>query len=718
MNIVAEKVVDVYRKISSIPNIISGTLLPTDDSRKYVLECVWQQKDLDRSENIVFHEHSIVNVRKSEIRALGKSSAYSTNNVLLVRYSLCGKMKAVIRGVSDKGQNDVQYLEIWNEYIKIVNINLNTAEKHGPVHCDAQFGSLEWSCDNKKVLYVADIKRPNSKSYFKSIDKDDEFQQGNQHVWKECWREQLSDVVQPTICVFDVTSKNISVYSDVIPSNISAGQAIWHRDCESIIFVGWLNGPYKLGVLFTTTRENHLFLVNARREICIRLTSNDISVRSPRFHPSKDVVVFLKNPIGGPHFHCTELSSILLPCLDELLTEGANCDSEVIVHSVDVPASETDFPGLYLLNLPRNCWSKDGQYIFCTSFWGSHGLILGTEITSGSIFRLTELGFSVVLDIRDDIIVIGHSTPCDPPEIKISKFISITEIQWSVVKKLDCEVSKMTWSVCPFKPDLSNSSFPNSPCEYILYQPAQQTLSLNESRPLIVNPHGGPHTVNITAFEHETVALCELGFSVLQVNYRGSIGFGQSSIDSLPGNIGTQDVNDIHQVTKMLKDHLSFDKVFIEGLSHGGFLTLQLISQYPEFYSAACVKNAVTDLVSMSSLTDLEDWPLWEVEVKNFQYTSLPSPESYAAMISKSPIAKMKNAKIPCLVMVGKSDLRVPPSQGIQWAKMYKSLHKICKVLEYRDNNHFLNGVEAEADGFVNMVLWFKEYENSLEMNL
>ena len=54
---------------------------------------------------------------------------------------------------------------------------------------------------------------------------------------------------------------------------------------------------------------------------------------------------------------------------------------------------------------------------------------------------------------------------------------------------------------------------------------------------LIVFPHGGPHSAYGCEYSTHVAVFYRLGFSVLMLNFRGSIGFGQDSIDSLPGNI-------------------------------------------------------------------------------------------------------------------------------------------------------------------------------------
>lgn len=57
---------------------------------------------------------------------------------------------------------------------------------------------------------------------------------------------------------------------------------------------------------------------------------------------------------------------------------------------------------------------------------------------------------------------------------------------------------------------------------------------------LVVFPHGGPHSAYACEFSYHVAVLNKLGYSVLMINYRGSIGYGQNNVDSLPGLIGDQ----------------------------------------------------------------------------------------------------------------------------------------------------------------------------------
>lgn len=124
--------------------------------------------------------------------------------------------------------------------------------------------------------------------------------------------------------------------------------------------------------------------------------------------------------------------------------------------------------------------------------------------------------------------------------------------------------------------------------------------------------------------------------SVYLVNYRGSTGFGQDSILSLIGQIGSQDVKDVQvlaepesgvcrwkscaqfdpsvftqrAVLTALQTDISLDskRLAVIGGSHGGFLSCHLVGQYPEFYRACAVRNPVINAATLLGTSDIVDW--------------------------------------------------------------------------------------------------------------
>lgn len=95
-----------------------------------------------------------------------------------------------------------------------------------------------------------------------------------------------------------------------------------------------------------------------------------------------------------------------------------------------------------------------------------------------------------------------------------------------------------TVEILDFLPKTPDSKYPNLNFQSFLVQ----AKSRNDV--LVVFPHGGPHSAYGCEYSPHVAIMFSLGYSVLLINYRGSTGFGQNSIDSLPGKIGTNDVND------------------------------------------------------------------------------------------------------------------------------------------------------------------------------
>jgi acylaminoacyl-peptidase len=140
------------------------------------------------------------------------------------------------------------------------------------------------------------------------------------------------------------------------------------------------------------------------------------------------------------------------------------------------------------------------------------------------------------------------------------------------------------------------------------------------SIPLIVVPHGGPHSSINNIFIPSYIFLVEaLKVGVLFVNYRGSTGFGQDSITSLLGKIGTNDVADImtslNSALQLVQQDSAKLKVFDEtkvgivGGSHGGFLGAHMCGQYPNVFKACALRNPVTNIPAMASVTDIPGKP-------------------------------------------------------------------------------------------------------------
>jgi acylaminoacyl-peptidase len=238
----------------------------------------------------------------------------------------------------------------------------------------------------------------------------------------------------------------------------------------------------------------------------------------------------------------------------------------------------------------------------------------------------------------------------------------------------------------------------------------------NEKLPLIVVPHGGPHSATPTSFVPSYGYLCQHGkYAVLHVNFRGSTGFGQAALESLAGNAGTQDVLDVVAATRAAIDTGAIDpeRVGICGGSHGGFLAAHLSGQHPDLFKVASMRNPCINIASMVTATDIPDWCYVEtLGIGKYEWDNFraPSKEENDKMWDNSPIAHLENVKAPTLVALGMKDRRVPPSQGLEYFHSLRAKSLPTKLLVYEDCDHAIDRVVSEADFWINTKQWFDKH--------
>uniref|UniRef100_A0A8C9TMA9 acylaminoacyl-peptidase n=1 Tax=Scleropages formosus TaxID=113540 RepID=A0A8C9TMA9_SCLFO len=317
----------------------------------------------------------------------------------------------------------------------------------------------------------------------------------------------------------------------------------------------------------------------------------------------------------------------------------------------------------------------------------------------------SDMGSWTLLTIIRDLMVVSCSSPNCPPSLRVGFLPAVGSeepVNWVTLEESP-SLPDIHWEVLSFTPppEQDNTKYPGLDFEAIFLKP--KNVKEGTKLPLIVIPHGGPHSVFVAEWLLSSAVLCKMGFCMLLVNYRGSIGYGQDSILSLPGNVGDQDVKDVQSGL------IDKQKVAVSGGSHGGFLACHLIGQYPEFYRACISRNPVINLASMIGSTDIPDWCMVEA---GYDYSTdiLPDPTVWEQLLNKSPIKHVAQVKTPVLLTLGEEDKRVPSKQGIEYYRALKALKSPVRLLWYPGNNHSLSKVDAESDGFMNIALWIIQH--------
>jgi dienelactone hydrolase len=177
--------------------------------------------------------------------------------------------------------------------------------------------------------------------------------------------------------------------------------------------------------------------------------------------------------------------------------------------------------------------------------------------------------------------------------------------------------------------------------------------------PTLVHVHGGPTSVDLDRWAPDLQAYVDAGFQVVLVNYRGSIGFGAEWRDTLIGNIGWPEVEDILAgVDDLLAGGLADPaRLAIAGWSWGGYLTLLMHGMHPERFIAGVAGVPVGDYaLGYEHLSP-------ELQAYDRALLGGTPAEVPELMAERSPISYVDNVKAPILFLAGKADTRCPIGQ-------------------------------------------------------
>ena len=177
--------------------------------------------------------------------------------------------------------------------------------------------------------------------------------------------------------------------------------------------------------------------------------------------------------------------------------------------------------------------------------------------------------------------------------------------------------------------------------------------------PTLLHIHGGPTSVDLDRWAPEIQAYVDAGFQVALVNYRGSIGFGAEWRDTLIGNIGWPEVEDILAGLDDLVAHGWADpnRAAIAGWSWGGYLTLLMHGMHPDRFITGVAGVPVGDYAA--GYEDLS--PMLQA----YDRALLGGPPSDVPqlMAERSPISYVDRVTAPLLVLAGEHDSRCPIRQ-------------------------------------------------------
>lgn len=213
-------------------------------------------------------------------------------------------------------------------------------------------------------------------------------------------------------------------------------------------------------------------------------------------------------------------------------------------------------------------------------------------------------------------------------------------------------------------------------------------LGLEAKRlPLVVNPHGGPFNIEDGwGFDAESAALASRGYAVLQINFRGSGGYGRAFIESGKRGWATTMIDDLADGTRWAIEQGYADpaRIGIYGASYGGYAALMSGIREPELFRGVVTFVGVFDLLMWKADTDVSDRRRGRNYIDEFVGATDDS------LRAASPSSYVERLKAPVFIVHGENDHRVPFNQA----------KELRKALKKAGHPHEWLAIEGEGHGF------------------
>lgn len=213
--------------------------------------------------------------------------------------------------------------------------------------------------------------------------------------------------------------------------------------------------------------------------------------------------------------------------------------------------------------------------------------------------------------------------------------------------------------------------------------------------PAVVLVHGGPWARDFWGDQNMPLFLASRGYAVLQVNFRGSTGYGRAFEEAAIGEFAGKMHTDLLDGVEYIKRQGVADpsKVAIMGGSYGGYAALVGMTHSPGTFACAVDLFGVSDWSSL--IADAP--PYWSLGLfKWHQYVGNPNnPEDAQRMRERSPLHHADKVQGPVLVLQGVRDARVQRDQS---TRMVEALRQAGKTVEYVEFAHAGHGLDRWTD--------------------
>jgi dipeptidyl aminopeptidase/acylaminoacyl peptidase len=307
-------------------------------------------------------------------------------------------------------------------------------------------------------------------------------------------------------------------------------------------------------------------------------------------------------------------------------------------------------------------------------------------IGSGESVKKFKVGIGIHSGIKftSDLkrMVMTFSSPSQPSDLWIMDVESGEAVQLtnSMPKELSREEFVMPEEI--FYEGMDGAQIPA-----LLFRPKQTPA------PAVVMIHGGPNWHYSAEWNATMAHFASRGYAVLAPNYRGSTGYGRAWQYAARFDMGGVDTRDVAAGAQyLIRERLALkNKIAVTGRSHGGYLTMTCLTQYPELW---CAGSALVPFMNWFKSHDesREDLQHWNIE-------NMGDPkENYERWYNASPYFFLDRINAPVQLICGGNDPRCPASDSMDARDKLVALGNEVELLLYEDEGHEFLKIENVLD--------------------
>ncbi len=318
----------------------------------------------------------------------------------------------------------------------------------------------------------------------------------------------------------------------------------------------------------------------------------------------------------------------------------------------------------WIQGLVVQTWSPDSRSIYYLQTKAGVATLNRVAVADGTI---TELDLSPYTSLSQPAVSTdGRLALVTSAPTVSSRVISIKDEAYTIHQRSTSEAVPTADLASPYEISWKAS---DGETVYGIYAPP--TSSRYEGQglpPVLVQIHGGPTSSVTIGYDLEAAFFTSRGYGYLEVNYRGSTGYGRRYREALRGNWGHLDVIDAAGAAQALIDQSLADagRLVIKGGSAGGYTVLNTLIRFPGLYKAGICSYGVTNLFTLAMDTH-------KFEERYTDSLVGPLPEASEKYRAWSPVFHAEAIQDPVAIFQGEEDKVVPPSQSEEIVKALKA---------------------------------------------